>query len=444
MTDSTSQTSRALRVPSGRINRFARLGSVATGIAGNMAVNAVGQLGRGTKPELRRLLMTPSNMRRLADELARMRGAAMKVGQLISMDAGDVLPPELADIMARLRDQAHFMPPQQLKKVLTANWGANWLREVQRFDVHPIAAASIGQVHRATLKDGRDVAVKVQYPGIAKSIDSDVTNVGALIRMTGVLPKGFDLAPYMEEARRQLHEETDYHREGSYLQKFGALLADDPRFEVPEYHADWSTPDILTMSYVKGDAIEQATELPQHTRNDIMQALVELMLREVFDWAIIQSDPNFANFRYNPDTGRIILLDFGAARPVKSVVVEQYRHLIRSGLQDNRPELESVAQQMGLLPDPTSASSSAQRDMILQMMHTTFGALRKDADYDFTDLSLSREMQEQGRQLAEMGYVPAAIDMDVLYLQRKFGGIFLLAHRLGVTLPIRAMLGQFV
>ena len=107
--------SRPLPVPSGRLNRFTRLGTMTAGIAGNMAVQALGEVGRGTRPDMRSLLMTPGNLRRMADQLDRMRGAAMKVGQLISMDAGEVLPPELADIMARLRDQAHFMPPKQLK-----------------------------------------------------------------------------------------------------------------------------------------------------------------------------------------------------------------------------------------------------------------------------------------------------------------------------------------
>ena len=137
--------SRPIAVPSGRINRFARLGSTAAGIAGAMAVNALQDVTRGTRPDMRRLLMTPGNIRRLADELARMRGAAMKVGQLISMDTGDVLPPELADIMARLRNQAHFMPPKQSKQVLTRNWGSDWLKQFKRFDVRPVAAASMAR-----------------------------------------------------------------------------------------------------------------------------------------------------------------------------------------------------------------------------------------------------------------------------------------------------------
>ncbi|MEM8618051.1 MAG: AarF/UbiB family protein, partial [Pseudomonadota bacterium] len=137
-------TPSAVAVPSGRATRATRIGGMAAGIAGNMALGALGTLSRGQRPRSRDLLLTPRNISKIADELARMRGAAMKIGQLMSMDTGDMLPPELANIMARLRADADFMPPKQLKQVLTTEWGADWMRRFKRFDTRPIAAASIG------------------------------------------------------------------------------------------------------------------------------------------------------------------------------------------------------------------------------------------------------------------------------------------------------------
>ena len=191
MTDRTTDTARPVRVPSGRVTRSARLAALAGGIAGGAALRGARGAVRGNRPEWRDLLITPANLQRLTGELAHMRGAAMKVGQLLSMDAGEVLPTELSGILSRLRDDANFMPPRQLKQVLNANWGASWLQAVDSFEVRPVAAASIGQVHRLRLRDGRDLAVKVQYPGIARSIDSDVANVGTLVRLSGLLPGGF-------------------------------------------------------------------------------------------------------------------------------------------------------------------------------------------------------------------------------------------------------------
>ncbi len=434
-----AQTSRPMPVPAGRLNRFARLGSMTAGIAGNMAIQALGEVGRGTRPSLQNLLLTPANMHRMADQLAQMRGAAMKMGQLISMDAGEVLPAELAEIMARLRDQAHFMPPRQLKQVLTKNWGDNWLRAFAKFDVQPIAAASIGQVHRAMLRDGRDVAIKVQYPGIARSIDSDVANVARLIKMSGLLPKGFDLAPYIEEARTQLHEETDYIREGANLQHFATLLAGDADLVVPALHTDWSTQDILTMSYVEGTPIEAAADAPQTERNRIATVLIDLTLRELFDFGVTQSDPNFANYRYNAETGKIILLDFGATRHLDPAISTAYRTLMKSGLAGDAAGLRNAATQMQFID-----GNSPHDATILAMIDTVFHALRSQETFDFADRTLSNQLTKDSAALAQSGYGPPLVPIDTLYLQRKFGGMFLLANRLKARLPLREHLARYV
>jgi predicted unusual protein kinase regulating ubiquinone biosynthesis (AarF/ABC1/UbiB family) len=429
--------SRAIAVPAGRLARFTRLGSMTAGVAGNMAIQGAGELGRGRRPNFRSLLMTPQNMSRIADRLAEMRGAAMKIGQLVSMDTGDVLPPELAQIMARLRDDAHFMPPAQLKRVLNEQWPAGWLRQVQTFNVRPIAAASIGQVHRAQLKDGRDLAIKVQYPGVARSIDSDVANVGALIRMSGLLPGGFDLAPYLEEARKQLHDETDYLQEGAYLGEFRDLLRGDARFVLPVLHHDWTTKNILSMSFVDGVPIEQAVSEPQERRDAIATALVDLVLRELFEFRLMQTDPNFANYRYDPESARIVLLDFGATRRIARTVVAQYRDLMRAGLDRDREAMEQVAMQIGFF---TSDTHARHRNRILEMMELAFSALLEDDIFDFARTDMPRKMQQEGMKLAQDGFVPPPLPIDVLFLQRKFGGVFLLTTKLGARIGVKDLL----
>jgi predicted unusual protein kinase regulating ubiquinone biosynthesis (AarF/ABC1/UbiB family) len=298
---------------------------------------------------MRSLLITPGNVRRVADELARMRGAAMKIGQLLSMDAGEFLPPELAQILARLRDQANIMPPSQLGQVLEQGWGPGWRRNFKRFDVRPIAAASIGQVHRARTKDGRDLAIKVQYPGVAKSIDSDVTNVGALLRLSGLLPKGFEIAPYLTEARRQLHEETDYGREGAQLQRFFQWLEGAHSFIIPRFHSDLSTPQILAMSFVDGKPIETLAEADAAIRNRVMTDLIDLTLREVFSFGAMQSDPNFANYLYDAGTQRIVLLDFGAARDLDPGVTQAYAGLLRAGFSGDAGGLLDASVALGIV-----------------------------------------------------------------------------------------------
>ncbi|WP_241481038.1 ABC1 kinase family protein [Ruegeria sp. ANG-S4] len=409
------------------------------GIAGNVAVRALSEIGRGARPDMRGLLMTPGNVTRVADQLARMRGAAMKVGQLFSMDAGEVLPPELADIMARLRDQAHFMPTKQLRDVLNRAWGADWRKSFKAFNVRPIAAASIGQVHRATLKDGRDVAIKVQYPGIARSIDSDVANVATLVRMSGLLPQSFDMAPYIEEARSQLHEETDYEREGQYLRCFADLLQGDEAFKIPEFYPDWSTQEVLTMSFLEGHPIEAVSDATSEERNRVSEALVNLTLREVFEFGMMQSDPNFANYRYNPSNGKISLLDFGAARALQPSAIDGYVDLLRAGLLEDSAALRRAAIQLKLIE-----GDGPFDDRILGMIRSVFEAILSAKEFDFSDRTLSQRLNNDGMALAEAGYIPPQVPMDVLYLQRKIGGMFLLATRLRASLPVKTLLEKYV
>ncbi|MFY8195288.1 MAG: AarF/UbiB family protein, partial [Novosphingobium sp.] len=178
--------SRYRKVPQARISRLAAFGQLAGGVAGGVLAEGARRLARGEAPRLSDMLLTPGNAKRVADQLSRLRGAAMKLGQMISMDAGDVLPREMTEILSRLRESAHFMPPAQLEKVLAAEWGAGWRAQFRSFGAQPIAAASIGQVHRAVLPDGRVLAIKVQYPGIARSIDADVDNVATLLRVSGL------------------------------------------------------------------------------------------------------------------------------------------------------------------------------------------------------------------------------------------------------------------
>lgn len=441
MTDTPQNDARPVPVPSGRFTRMAQLGGMTASVAGNMAVGGLAQLGRGQRPAMRDLLLTPRNMRRVADQLAKMRGAAMKVGQLVSMDTGDVLPPELAEIMARLRNDAHFMPPAQLKTMLAAQWPADWMRQFKRFDVRPIAAASIGQVHRAQTRDGRDLAIKVQYPGVARSIDSDVSNVGVLIRASGLLPSGFELAPYLEEARSQLHEETDYALEARHLQSFADQLAEDTRFIVPGFHSDLSTGTVLAMDYVEAAPIESVEQADAETRSRVARDLIDLTLSELFTFGVMQTDPNFANYRYEAASGKIVLLDFGATRWISPEVLDQYRDILRAGLAMDIDAVAQVATRMGALPEDCAPK---HRQRLVKMMRMAFVSLETDGLYDFADMTLSRQMQAEGIALAEDGFLPPPVPMDLLYVQRKLAGMFLLAARLRAKLPLRQMMQEHV
>jgi predicted unusual protein kinase regulating ubiquinone biosynthesis (AarF/ABC1/UbiB family) len=428
-------------VPATRLGRLAGFGRLAGGIAGNVLGGGAREVMKGRTPDLPSLLLTPANARRLADELARLRGAAMKLGQLISMDGGDVLPPELAEIMGRLRAEADPMPAGQLEQALVAGWGPGWRGQFQRFDERPIAAASIGQVHRAVALDGRDLAIKVQYPGVAASIDADVDNVATLVKLSGLLPAGFALEPLLAQAKQQLQEEADYAREAAMLARFGALTKDWPDVVVPDLAADLSRPTILAMGHVGGVAIDKIAALPQATRDRVMTLMLRILMAELFEWGVMQTDPNFANYRYDLNSGRLVLLDFGAARALPPAVCEAYRALLAAGLNGDNDGLLAAMARIGILPPDAPA---AMTDTILAMARDGFAPLRLDGPFDFGTGSLAANLKDQSASLIGQRDHFIAPPPDILFIQRKIAGMYLLAARLKARVDVAALVRPYV
>lgn len=432
---------RARAVPSGRLSRFGQFGRLAGGVAGGMLAEGARRLADGERPRMREMLLTPANVGRVADRLSHLRGAAMKLGQMISMDAGDMLPPELAEIMARLRQNAHRMPPQQLQQVLAAEWGKDWRSRFARFNATPIAAASIGQVHRATTRDGRDLAIKVQYPGVAQSIEADVDNVATLLRVSGLLPRGLDIAPLLAAAKEQLREEADYVRESEQMALFGRLLVDEPDYLVPARDPEFTTPQVLAMTFVEGRPIESLAEAPQHERDSAMTALIRLVLRELFEFGVMQTDPNFANYRWQPDSGRLVLLDFGAARPVPPETSGGYRALLKAGMAGDRDASRAAALAAGFVGDGAVQNHRARID---EMIDVVMAELGKPGAFDFGDRGFVGVLRDQGMDVAAdqtAWHIPPA---DLLFVQRKISGTALLAARLKAQVDVRALLAPYL
>ena len=381
-------------MPTGRLARLGGFGRLAGGVAGGMLAEGARRLAQGERPRMGDLVLTPANAARVADRLSHLRGAAMKLGQMISMDAGDVLPPELSAILARLRNQGYRMPPQQLDQVLAREWGRDWRRRFRHFEAAPVAAASIGQVHRATLPDGRRLAIKVQYPGVAESIDSDVDNVATLLRVSGLLPRGLDIAPLLEEAKRQLAEEADYTREGEQMRAYAARLDGDARYVVPTLEPELTTRNVLAMSFVEGQAIETLEGASQEARDAAMTALVTLVLRELFEFGVMQTDPNFANYRWQADTGALVLLDFGATRAVPAETADAYRRLIEAGLARDRDMIREVAVETGFIG---VEAARAHRGAVDRIIAAIDAALNRPGAFDFGDRAFVPVVREEAK-----------------------------------------------
>ncbi len=453
------------KVPTGRLARLGHLASLAGKIAGGVLVEGAKQLAQGQKPALQQLLLTPANAKHLANQLSQMRGAAMKLGQLLSMDAGDVLPEALTSILAQLRANASPMLPSQLATVLRTEWGADWQQQFSHFAFAPIAAASIGQVHQANHDKGQPLAVKVQYPGISTSIDSDVDNVASLLRISGLLPADLDLAPLLAEAKRQLHKEADYLQEAAYLASYRQHIADDPRFLIPTLYPELCTAHILTMGFVEGVPVESLQHLPQAQRDQLMSLLFELLFKELFVFGLVQTDPNYANYRYNEQTQQLVLLDFGACREYGSSIVDGYRQLFRALLAQHHTAQDHKAQhhaaQDHTTQDNTAQNNTAllaalrqigyfsaninpaQQQAVLALVALAGETLASDR-YDFASSDLPLRMRDAGLQLSMRHNYWHTPPVDALFLHRKMAGMFLLAKTLKAKVPLRALLQPYV
>jgi predicted unusual protein kinase regulating ubiquinone biosynthesis (AarF/ABC1/UbiB family) len=426
-------------VPQSRLGRLARIGFAAGELAVGGAIEGLRRLGQPNDPNAGSPLFTAATARRLAERLSNLRGAAMKLGQLISLQGEDWLPPEFAQALAVLRSSAAPMPPAQLHRVLGREYGKGWERRFAAFDEEPLAAASIGQVHRARTRDGRDLALKIQYPGVAKSIASDVDNVAALLRMANVLPLEIDVHGIATEAKRQLQQEADYVAEGRFLEQYAKLVAGDAGLLVPRVHWDYTTPRIMAMDFVEGVPLESMArdDVPQKQRDRLGAALQHLMLRELFEFRVMQTDPNFANYLFQPDTGCLVLLDFGATQEFPADFVDRFRRITRAIMARDRTAIAAQAFAIGYLAaDASPQQVAAAVDMILLVCEP----LNHRGRYDFGASDLPARARDLGFDLAFKQGLLKAPPAETMFLQRKLAGVYLLVARLGAQVDMRKLI----
>lgn len=424
-------------VPKGRAQRFGKFARLAGGVAGNMLAHGTMQLASGKRPKVKDLLLTPKNATRLTRQLAEMRGAAMKLGQILSMDTGDLLPRELGDILATLRNAGYAMPDTQLKEVLAQELGPDFEAKLKHFERRPFAAASIGQVHKLSTRRGQPAVLKVQYPGVRESIDSDVDNLATLLRVSGLLPKHMDMTPLLAEAKSQLYEEADYEQEARYLKAFVRALGDDERFLLPRVIPHISASRVLGMTYVPGVPIEDVASEDASERNRVVALLFELLMIELFQLRLVQTDPNFANYQYNPDTGQVVLLDFGASRRFSAALVRGYRDLLAGAVASDRRAMVTAAEKIGYA---LGQEGSRYRETLLELADIALVPLTTSAPYDFGNSPIPQQLIDRIEPLksnSEFWQVPP---IDVAYIHRKIGGLFMLATRLNATVNVHEIL----
>jgi predicted unusual protein kinase regulating ubiquinone biosynthesis (AarF/ABC1/UbiB family) len=359
----------------------------------------------------------------------------MKVGQLMSMDGHGVLPPHFAELLGGLRDQAHVMPASQLVEVLEREYGSDWNRRFRRLSFQPVAAASIGQVHRAETQEGRVLALKIQYPGVRESIASDMANLSLLARTPGLVPPVVDVQSLLTRVRAQLEHETDYRAEARAATEYRRRLGTDPVLTVPAVVEEHCTDHIIATEFAPGVPVDRLARsgAPQPQRDHVAAALSRLAVHEFFRMQLVQTDPNFGNYLYDAASGRIALIDFGATEAVTAERVEQLREIGRALRDDDLARLTAASHAAGF----TAADDPPEQTRgVIDLMRMAGEPLRHPGAYDFGRSDLFTRSFDQGRaQFFGDGYARTP-PPDLLFLQRKFAGTFMLCTRLGAQIDL--------
>lgn len=380
---------------------------------------------------------------RLAEGLCRMRGAALKIGQMLSLSDDTMIPPQIAKALERVRTQADVMPKRQFDKVMTNEFGNDWREKFGgiNFEDAPVAAASIGQVHRTVLPDGRMCAVKVQYPGVAESITSDINNLKTLLSIGNFLPAGLYIDSVMAVAREELAAECDYLREAAAQERFRANVGSDPDFEVAEVVRSHSTARVLTTTWVKGMPIDQVsvTErgLPQSVRDGVARKLLKLTLNELFTWRFMQTDPNWGNFLYDPEKDVIGLLDFGASRHFKKAFVDDYLRLVWAAANKDTKTITDVSIRLGFL---TGLESKAMLHAHVESGLVVGEPFLTNEPFDFHGSGITQRVSQYGEVFAHERLTPPPT--EVYSLHRKLAGAFLICIRMGAKMKCRDLLEE--
>jgi predicted unusual protein kinase regulating ubiquinone biosynthesis (AarF/ABC1/UbiB family) len=383
------------KIPTSRLARTAKFGGL---VAGQSARWAGTQLANRTRSPEDAEAADAKRALALADELViqlgQMKGAAMKLGQVLSTVDFEMVPEGEREAfkakLAALRDDAPQVPFAKLRKVIVDDLGGSIDEHFRAFDSTPVAAASIGQVYRATLHDGRDVAVKVQYPGVAEAVETDLRNAAVLLPLVKRLAPGLDAKAILEELRERVGEELDYELEAQNQRRIGRAFRDHPYIMVPGVVTSMSTRRVLITDFVEGRGFSQVQQLDEEQRDRFAEICFRFFYGLLRRERIAAGDPHPGNYLLATD-GRVCFLDFGLVRRMDADYLDEERALAQAVIAGDAAAVHRHLSSLGYLPDPDAFDPERVLGQLASAgeWYFTIGFRRLDPEYVRSAMELS-------------------------------------------------------
>lgn len=410
------------------VGRLFKLGGLATRVGMSLATEqAIGFLFSDPIAQARRTEKFMLNAVRVTEALGELKGAAMKAGQMLSVHEG-LLPPEFLEVLRRLQKEAPTVPFEQMRAVIAEEL-PDFDGLFESLEAEPVAAASIGQVYRGRLRDGRTVAVKVQYPEIDEVVRSDLKNLKKLFGALMAMVADVDFDEIWDELRARLLEELDYEHEAANMRRMSALHGDVPEVIVPDVVAEASSRRVLTMTYVPGIAPDEATsDAYDQTLKDLWgRHLLEFVIRGLLEHRFLHADPNFGNYAFRDD-GRIVVYDHGCMKEVPEALATGYRRVLGALIDQDLERLPGLLYEMGIYkrksgrPVPLGVIEPLAREAMTIVGDAPFRFSRETDIYDLIFETKSRYLSE---------ITDLALPRDTVFVNRTLSGIFGNLCRLG-------------
>lgn len=428
-----------LDVPEGRFARLVRMGKLGVSVSASTMARKVGSVLLPGDSEARLAgdgVFRTKQAEKILEVLGQMKGATMKVGQILSADP-DLLPPEFIQTLTQLQHQA---PPMTWRTVSAQVERAfdRPIEDVFRwFNPEPIGSASIGQVHRGTLKSGEDVAIKVQYPGVAESLESDLSNLASMLNLGRVLVDRRRLDDYLAEVRRAIVAEADYEAEGRNLDLFSMILAERPGVRAPIHFPQWTRPTVLTMEFVAGQKLDTAlgAMTDEEERTDLLMRFIETYVWMFHEQLELHADPHPGNFIVD-ESGDLVILDFGCVKSCDPAFADGVLDIMDACWQRDDERVARLYRELGFGrndPDPRIFDPR-----LLRAYHEiALAPFLRDEAFDFAAWDLRRQMQAfVVEHPAFLKLVPPA---EGLLVFRVMSGIKGLLHKSGARINVHGM-----